>query len=139
MLRVNVVTLFPEMVEAPLKTSILGRAAAAGLFETRLVHLRDYTHDRHRTVDDAPYGGGAGMVLKPEPFFEALDDLANASLFTIGTPVRITMRFSTTTRADILQAIPGMRRVDGFTVAYTARDMVEAYPLIRLMYKYVSF
>ena len=49
------------------------------------------------------------------------------------------MRFATTTRADILQAIPGMRRVDGFTVAYTARDMVEAYQLIRLMYKYVSF
>ncbi|MFB3133767.1 MAG: M55 family metallopeptidase, partial [Rhodothermales bacterium] len=70
---------------------------------------------------------------------EALDDLANASLFTVGTPVRITMRFATTTRADILQAIPAMRRVDGFTVAYTARDMVEAYPLIRLMYKYVSF
>ena len=76
MLRVNVITLFPEMFEAPLQTSILGRAAAAGLLETRLVHLRDYTHDRHRTVDDAPYGGGAGMVLKPEPFFEALDDLA---------------------------------------------------------------
>ncbi len=76
MLRVNVVTLFPEMFETPLKTSILGRAAVAGLFETRLVNLRDYTHDRHRTVDDAPYGGGAGMVLKPEPFFEALDDLA---------------------------------------------------------------
>lgn len=76
MLRVNVVTLFPEMFEAPLKTSILGRAGAAGLFQTRLVHLRDYAHDRHRTVDDAPYGGGAGMVLKPEPFFEALDDLA---------------------------------------------------------------
>ena len=70
---------------------------------------------------------------------EALDDLENASLFTVGTPVRITMRFATTTRADILQAIPAMRRVDGFTVAYTARDMVEAYPLIRLMYKYVSF
>ena len=70
---------------------------------------------------------------------EALDDLANASLVTVGTPVRITMRFATTTRADILQAIPGMRRVNGFTVAYTARDMVEAYQLIRLMYKYVSF
>jgi len=54
----------------------LGFAAAAGLFQARLVHLRDYAHDRHRTVDDAPYGGGAGMVLKPEPFFEALDDLA---------------------------------------------------------------
>ena len=76
MLRVNVVTLFPNLFREPLETSILGRAASAGLYDVRLVDLRDYTHDRHRTVDDAPYGGGAGMVLKPEPFYEVLDDLA---------------------------------------------------------------
>ncbi len=76
MLRVNIVTLFPKMFEEPLRTSILGRAANAGLFETRVVDLRDFAHDRHRTVDDAPYGGGPGMVLKPEPFFDALDELA---------------------------------------------------------------
>lgn len=76
MLRVNVVTLFPDMFRVPLETSIPGRAAAAGLLQIRVVNLRDYTHDRHRTVDDVPYGGGPGMVLKPEPFFEALDDLA---------------------------------------------------------------
>ena len=76
MLLVNVVTLFPELFRGPLQTSILGRAAAAGLYDVRLVDLRNYTHDRHRTVDDAPYGGGAGMVLKPEPFYEALDDMA---------------------------------------------------------------
>ncbi|HSG47287.1 MAG TPA: tRNA (guanosine(37)-N1)-methyltransferase TrmD, partial [Longimicrobiales bacterium] len=52
------------------------RAEEAGLVAYRVVDLRDYTHDRHRTVDDLPYGGGAGMVMKPEPFFEALDDLA---------------------------------------------------------------
>ena len=75
MLRVTVVTLFPERFGAPLATSILGRAAEKGLVEYRVVSLRDYTHDRHQTVDDYPYGGGAGMVLKPEPFFEALDDL----------------------------------------------------------------
>jgi len=75
MLTVNIVTLFPEMFGGPLGASILGRAAAAGLVGYRVVQLRDYTHDRHRTVDDTPYGGGAGMVLKPEPFFEALDDL----------------------------------------------------------------
>ena len=74
-LRVNVVTLFPDLFEAPLKTSIIGRAAEKGLVGFRAVDLRGYTHDRHRTVDDAPFGGGAGMVLKPEPFFEALDDL----------------------------------------------------------------
>jgi tRNA (guanine37-N1)-methyltransferase len=75
-LRINVVTLFPELFGAALGTSIMGRAAESGLVEYRVVNLRDYTHDRHRTVDDYPYGGGAGMVLKPEPFFEALDDLA---------------------------------------------------------------
>jgi len=75
MLRVAVVTLFPEFFTAPLGVSILGRAAAKGLVEYRVVRLRDFTHDRHQTADDEPYGGGAGMVLRPEPFFEALDDL----------------------------------------------------------------
>jgi len=75
MLKLNVVTLFPEVFEAPLRVSILGRAAQQGLVRYRVVHLREYTHDRHKTVDDYPYGGGAGMVLKPEPFFEAVEDL----------------------------------------------------------------
>ena len=75
MLKINVVTLFPEVLEPYLAASIPGRAAAAGLVEFRLVQLRDFTHDRHNTVDDYPYGGGAGMVLKPEPFFEAVDAL----------------------------------------------------------------
>src|SRR5437773_7061703 len=75
MLTINVVTLFPEVFQAPLATSIPGRATEAGLVRYRVVPLRDYTHDKHRTVDDTPYGGGAGMVLKPEPFFEAVEDL----------------------------------------------------------------
>src|SRR5213076_1055674 len=75
MLRVNVVTLFPDWFTAPLSSSILGRAAAAGLVKYRVVQLRDYTHDKHHTVDDAPYGGGAGMVLKVEPLVEAVEDL----------------------------------------------------------------
>src|SRR5207249_3002449 len=75
MLTINVVTLFPEMFGGALGASILGRAAQLGHARYRVVQLRDYTHDRHRTVDDSPYGGGAGMVLKPEPFFEAVDDL----------------------------------------------------------------
>ncbi len=75
MLTINVVTLFPEVFAAPLRTSILGRAATQGLVRYRVAQLRDYAHDRHKTVDDAPYGGGAGMVLKPEPFFEAVEDL----------------------------------------------------------------
>jgi tRNA (guanine37-N1)-methyltransferase len=75
---VNVVTLFPDIFRVPFSTSILGRAVEKGLVEFRVVNLRDYTHDRHHTVDDVPYGGGAGMVLKPEPFYEALDHLAPA-------------------------------------------------------------
>jgi tRNA (guanine37-N1)-methyltransferase len=74
--RINVVTIFPEFFAAPLGISIPARAASAGRVEYRIVDLRDFTHDRHRTVDDYPYGGGAGMVMKPEPFFEAVDALA---------------------------------------------------------------
>ena len=76
MLDITVVTLFPEFFAGPLAQSIPARAAAKGLVRYRVVDLRGYTHDRHQTADDEPYGGGAGMVLKPEPFFEALDDLA---------------------------------------------------------------
>ena len=75
MLRVNVVTIFPEFFAGPLSLSIPSRARDAGLVAFRVVDLRDYTHDKHRTVDDSPYGGGAGMVMKPDPFFEAVDAL----------------------------------------------------------------
>ena len=72
---ITVVTIFPEFFAGPLSLSIPARAVAAGAVQYRIVDLRDYTHDRHRTVDDYPYGGGAGMVMKPEPFFEAIDAL----------------------------------------------------------------
>jgi tRNA (guanine37-N1)-methyltransferase len=75
MLRINIITLFPEVFEPFLAASIPGRAAAAKRVAYRLVQLRDFTHDRHQTVDDYPYGGGAGMVLKPEPFFEGVESL----------------------------------------------------------------
>ena len=75
MLTINVVTLFPEVFAASFATSILGRAAAQGLVRYRMTQLRNYAHDKHQVVDDSPYGGGAGMVLKPEPFFEAVEDL----------------------------------------------------------------
>jgi tRNA (guanine37-N1)-methyltransferase len=74
-LTIDVVTLFPEVIAPYLGASIPGRAAAAGLVQFRLVQLREFTHDRHATVDDYGYGGGAGMVLKPEPFFEAVETL----------------------------------------------------------------
>ncbi len=78
MVTINVVTLFPEVLEPYLGCSIPGRARQAGLVEFKLVQLRDFAHDRHATVDDYPYGGGAGMVLKPEPFFEAVESVAPA-------------------------------------------------------------
>ena len=74
-LRIDVVSIFPEYL-APLRLSLAGKAQDSGVLDVRVHDLRDFTHDRHRTVDDYPYGGGAGMVMKPEPFFEAVDDLA---------------------------------------------------------------
>lgn len=75
MLTIDVVTLFPEVIEPFISASIPRRAIEAGVVRFRLVQLREFTHDRHHTVDDYAYGGGAGMVLKPEPFFEAVDRL----------------------------------------------------------------
>ena len=74
-LRVRIVTIFPEFFTGPLSISIPSRAAAAGSVAFQVVDLRDFTHDRHRTVDDAPFGGGPGMVMKPAPFFEAVESL----------------------------------------------------------------
>ena len=107
MLKINVVTLFPEWFTAPLGSSILGRAAKSGRVQYRVVQLRMYTHDKHQTVDDAPYGGGAGMVLKVEPMVEAVEDLklgarggdkgpivllsARGKLFTHGAAVRYSL------------------------------------------------
>lgn len=75
MLQVTIVTLFPDFFTGPLGLSIPARAAAAGAVSYRLVDLRAHTHDRHRTVDDYPFGGGPGMVLKPAPFFEAVETI----------------------------------------------------------------
>ena len=74
-MRIDVLTLFPGMFSGPLDESIVGRARTQGLLDLRIVNLRDYTHDRHKTVDDKPFGGGPGMLLKPEPIFEAVENL----------------------------------------------------------------
>lgn len=73
----DVVTIFPGFFDSPLATGLLGRAGGRGLVTVRCHDLRAWTHDRHRTVDDAPFGGGAGMVMLPGPWFEALDALAD--------------------------------------------------------------
>ena len=74
-MKINIVSLFPSFFEGPLSLSIPGRAKEKGLVDYRLIDLRDYTHDKHRTVDDYPFGGGAGMVMMAAPFFEAMDDV----------------------------------------------------------------
>jgi len=74
-MRCDILTLFPDMVEAVVGASILGKARSRGLLDVRAVNLREYAEGRHKVADDAPYGGGAGMVLKPEPIFRAVDDL----------------------------------------------------------------
>jgi len=71
-MNIEVLTLFPELFPGPLSSGVTGRGLAAGLVTLQIHNLREYTHDRHRQVDDIPYGGGAGMVLKPEPIFEAV-------------------------------------------------------------------
>ena len=75
MMRIDVVTIFPAYVE-PLRLSLVGKAVDAGTIDLRVHDLRDFTHDRHRTVDDTPYGGGPGMVMSPAPWGEALDAIA---------------------------------------------------------------
>src|SRR5215470_10316398 len=92
-MRVDLITIFPEFFRGPLDFGILRRARQSGLVEINVHDLRDYTHDKHRTVDDRPFGGGEGMVLKPEPIFECLEQLgiaekpAQAELER-GTPTR---------------------------------------------------
>ncbi len=102
MLHVNVVTIFPEFFSAPLGLSIPSRAREAGSVEYRVVDLRDYTHDRHRTVDDSPYGGGAGMVMKPEPFFEAVDAIGASAPIVL-----MSARGRTFTQADAMRFASG--------------------------------
>src|ERR1035441_9002656 len=74
-MRFDIITIFPEFFSVPLDYGIMRRAREARLIEAHIHDLRDFTHDRHRTVDDRPFGGGAGMVMKPEPIFEAVESL----------------------------------------------------------------
>ena len=77
-MKIDVLTLFPAMFAGPLDESIIMRARKSGLLDLKIHQLRDWTHDRHKTVDDRPFGGGPGMLLKPEPIFEAVESLKRA-------------------------------------------------------------
>src|SRR5258706_13828541 len=72
-MRIDIVTIFPAMIEDALGTGVVGRAIERGTLDVVVRDLREFTSDRHRVVDDVPYGGGPGMVLKPEPLFRAID------------------------------------------------------------------
>ncbi len=74
-MRIDILTIFPEIIEGPLRASLLGKALEEGLLEVAVTDIREFTTDRHRTVDDAPYGGGAGMVMKCEPISAAVESL----------------------------------------------------------------
>jgi tRNA (guanine37-N1)-methyltransferase len=87
MVKLDIVTIFPEMVKAPLKEGVVGRAITSGLIDVAVHDLRDFTTDRHRVVDDVPFGGGPGMVMKPEPFFAAVEAIRR----TRGTPAAIVL------------------------------------------------
>jgi tRNA (guanine37-N1)-methyltransferase len=82
-MRLDIVTLFPGICAGPLRESIVGRAQERGLVDIRYTNPRDFTDDRHRTVDDTPYGGGAGMVLKPEALFAAVEQVVTAAAYVV--------------------------------------------------------
>ena len=89
MLELEVLSIFPELFEPYMSSSIMGRARRAGIFSFKAYNLRDWTHDAHKTVDDAPFGGGPGMLMKPEPFFEAVRDISaskNAASAAVAAP-----------------------------------------------------
>ena len=102
-MRIDVITIFPAMFEGPLAESLLGKAVAAGVLDIRIHDLRDWATDRHRSVDDAAFGGGPGMVLKPAPLFAAVESLDPD-------------------RGRVLAMSPAGRRVDQALVALLARE-----------------
>ncbi|MCD2136647.1 tRNA (guanosine(37)-N1)-methyltransferase TrmD [Salinicoccus halitifaciens] len=106
-MNIHYLTLFPEMYEGVLNSSILKRAKDKGIVDYNLINFRDYSNSKHNKVDDYPYGGGAGMVLKPEPVFEAMDDLEvdNARVILLcpqGAPFNQKMAEDLSTEEDIV-------------------------------------
>jgi tRNA (guanine37-N1)-methyltransferase len=102
-MKIDVLTLFPAMFAGPLDESIIKRAREAGRLDLAIHNLRDYAHDRHKTVDDRPFGGGPGMLLKPEPIFEAVESLARE-----GTRVILLSPAGRTLNQAIAQELAGL-------------------------------
>lgn len=102
-MRIDVLTIFPEYL-APLELSLIGKARREGLLDLHLHHLRDWTHDRHRTVDDTPLGGGAGMVMKPEPWAEAFAAVREQGRAQLGADAQPLIVFPNPAGAPFTQA-----------------------------------
>jgi tRNA (guanine37-N1)-methyltransferase len=111
-MRIDIVTIFPEFFDV-LDISLLGKARQSGLIDLGVHNLRDYTHDRHRTVDDTPYGGGAGMVMKPEPWGEAFDAILAPAAATASTaPATATSTVTAPATATTTDADPDLPESD---------------------------
>lgn len=128
-MRIDLISIFPDYF-APLQLSLVGKAIAAGLVEVGVHDLRDWTHDRHRTVDDTPYGGGAGMVMKPEPWGEALDALVpegERPLLVVptpaGTPFRQPLAVEFAARERLIFACGRYEGIDARVIEHAAGRM----------------
>jgi tRNA (guanine37-N1)-methyltransferase len=110
--RIDVITIFPEILESPLRASLLGKAIASGVLDVRIHDLRDFTNDRHGQVDDESYGGGPGMVMKPEPAFAAVESLG-------GEPKRVLLMSPAGRRLD--QALVRELAVEPWLVVLAGR------------------
>ena len=115
-MKIDVLTLFPAMFAGPLDESIIQRARTNGALDLKIHNLRDYTHDRHKTVDDRPFGGGPGMLLKPEPIFEAVEALARE-------------------RTRVILLSPAGRKFD----QATARELAQQEHLLMICGSYEGF
>src|SRR3954449_3116686 len=129
-MRIDILTLFPAMFQGPFDESIVRRAIDAGIVTIQLHNLRDWTHDRHRTVDDAPFGGGPGMIMKPEPLFEAVDELGSAGaeivLFTPnGEPLRQGLVQELATRSQLILICGHYEGVDERVAEHLATRQVS--------------
>ena len=130
MLKFDVVTVFPEYLE-PLKLSLMGKAIDEGLMSVNVHDLRDKTYDKHKTVDDSPYGGGPGMVMKPEPWGEMLDELVTEETVLIiptpsGKPFTQSLAADYATKSNIIFACGRYEGIDSRVAQhYSSRIRVD--------------
>ena len=123
-MRIDILSIFPDYF-APLQLSLVGKAIQSGLLQVGIRDLRDWTHDRHRTVDDTPYGGGAGMVMKPEPWGEAFDEVLTEDAVLVfpspsGVPFSQPIAQELSTRPRLVFACGRYEGIDRRVIEYAA-------------------